>query len=86
MGRSIADNFKKRFGGTGPKFECQYPKGRKTLSERKYRNQRLADVYRELLKSILGRDPTDDELFGRVDISKLKKITLNKGSAMDYQI
>ena len=69
MGRSIKDNFKRRFGDPA-RIEIRYAKKKLTPSEESYRNTKVATVYREVLRKFLGREPTQDEILGNMDIPK----------------
>lgn len=73
-GRSIKDNFKKRFGETA-RIEIRYVKDKILPSEDSYRSEQLSKAYAGVLKGILGRDPTQDEILGKKDIStKLRNL------------
>lgn len=67
-GRSISDNFKKRFGDPA-RIEIRYAKGKILPSEELYRSDQLSKAYTGILKGILGREPTQDEILGKADIS-----------------
>ena len=54
--------------------------------EKRQGNKKIFNAYTAMLKSILGREPTEDELAGRVDISKVKKKIKIIKPAVDYQI
>ena len=69
MGRCISDNLKKRFGDPA-NIEIKYAKKRLSLSEEEYLNGKTATAYTDILKSLLGREPTQDEVLGKVDVSK----------------
>jgi len=69
MGRSVSDNFKKRFGDP-ERIKVQYSKDKVSPSEGSYRNEQLSKAYVDVLRGVLGREPTHDEIIGKVDISK----------------
>jgi len=69
MGRRISNNFKRRFGDPA-RIELQYPKDKLSLSEESYRSEQLSKAYEGVLKSILGREPVQEEILGNVDIRK----------------
>ena len=72
-GRSAKDNFKRRFGDTA-RIEIRYAKDKMTPSEDSCRSEQISKAYAGVLKDILGREPTQDEIFGNKDIStKLRK-------------
>ena len=68
-GRSVSDNFKKRFGDPA-RIEIRYAKEKISPSEELYRSEQLSKAYAGVLKGILGREPTQDELLGKIDINK----------------
>jgi len=70
MGRRISNNFKRRFGDPA-RIELQYPKDKLSLSEESYRSEQLSKAYAGVLKGVLGREPTQDEIIGKADISKM---------------
>ena len=73
MGRRLSDNFKKRFGDP-PRIEIKYTKKKLSSTEEVYRSSQIATAHAKVLRSILGREPTQNEILGKVDISKqLKK-------------
>ena len=69
MGRSVSDNFKKRFGDP-ERIEIKFETGKLSPSEEARRNEATATAYVDVLRGILGREPTHDEIIGKVDISK----------------
>ena len=69
MGRSVSDNFKKRFGDP-ERIKVQYSKDKVSTSEGSYRNEQLSKAFVDVLRGVLGREPTHDEIIGKVDISK----------------
>ncbi len=66
--RSISDNFKRRFGDPA-RIEIKYAKDKLSPAEKSYRNEKMATAYVEVLRGILGREPTQDEILGKVDVS-----------------
>jgi hypothetical protein len=74
MGRSVEDNFKKRFGDP-MRVEVNYSKEKPLpSSEESYQNKRLLKAYTEVLKGILGREPTQDEITGETNMRERWKI------------
>jgi N-acetyl-anhydromuramyl-L-alanine amidase AmpD len=72
-GRSIKDNFKKRFGDPA-RIEIRYATEKMSPSEDAYRSEQISKVYAGVLKGVLGREPTQNEILGNKDIStKLRK-------------
>lgn len=71
-GRSIKENFKERFGDP-ERIEIKFETGKLSPSEEARRNEATATAYVDVLRGILGREPTHDEIIGKVDISKTKK-------------
>lgn len=71
-GRSTSDNFKKRFGDPA-RIKIQLETKKASFSEESYRSQKIAEASIDILRGILGREPTQDEILGRVDISRAKK-------------
>jgi len=68
-GRSIKDNFKRRFGDPA-RIKIEYAKDKISPSEEAYRSEQISKAYAGVLKSVLGREPTQDEIIGKVDIAK----------------
>ncbi len=68
-GRSAKDNFKKRFGNP-ERIEIKFKTGKLSPSDEARRNETTATAYVDVLKGVLGREPTHDEIIGKVDISK----------------
>jgi len=64
MGRSVSDNLKKRFGDP-VRIEIRYAKEKISPSEELYRSEQLSKAYAGVLKGVLGREPTQDEIMGR---------------------
>jgi hypothetical protein len=76
-GRSANDNFKKRFGDP-VRIEIRYAKDKMTLSEDSHRSEQLSAAYTGVLKGILGREPTMEEIIGKKDISGILLGVLNR--------
>ncbi len=72
MGRSTADNFKRRFGDP-PRITLKLEAKKASFVEEADRNKKLAEAATGILRGVLGREPTHDEIIGKVDISKTKK-------------
>lgn len=72
MGRSVSDNFKKRFGDP-ERIEIKFETGKLSVPEEARRNEATAMAYVDVLRGIWGWEPTPDEILGKVDISKTKK-------------
>jgi len=68
-GRSIKENFKKRFGDPA-RIGVKYDTGKVSSAERSYQNENVAEAYIDVLRHLLGREPTHAEVIGKVDISK----------------
>ena len=66
---SISDNFKKRFGDP-ERIEIKFEAGKLSSSEEARRNEAMATAHVDVLRNLLGREPTNDEIIGKVDISK----------------
>lgn len=58
MGRSVSDNFKKRFGNP-ERIEIKFETGKLSPSEEARRNEVTATAYVGVLRGILGREPTE---------------------------
>lgn len=69
-GRSAKDNFKRRFGDPA-RIESRYAKDKISPSEDAYRSEQISKAYAGVLKGVLGREPTQDEILGQKDISKI---------------
>ncbi len=65
MGRSIKDNFKRRFGDPA-RIEIEYAKDKIAPSEEAYRSEQISKAYAGVLKGVLGCEPTKDEISGNV--------------------
>ncbi len=78
MRQSPVKQFEKRFSQG---LEVHYSQNVLTPSEHEYRSESLRKAIREALKAILKREPTDDEISGRVDISKVVRMSRRRKSA-----
>jgi len=65
--KTIHDNFKKRFGDP-VRIKIEYAKDKISPSEDAYRSEQISKAYAGVLKGILGREPTQDKIDGRVNI------------------
>ncbi len=78
-GRSTSDNFRRRFGDPA-RIEIRYAKDKMTPSEDSCRNEQISKAYAGVLKGVLGREPTQEEINGKTDIAwHLKKRRNEKG-------
>jgi hypothetical protein len=71
-GRSTKDNFKRRFGDPA-RIKIEYAKDKISPSEDEYRSEQISKAYAGVLKGILGREPTQDEILG------IKNIQIKSG-------
>ncbi len=62
-GRSAKDNFKRRFGDPA-RIKIEYVKDKISPSEDEYRSEQISKAYAGVLKGILGREPTQEEILG----------------------
>ena len=69
MGQRMSNNFKKRFGD---RVSMVYRGKPLIASEQKLQNEVLAKAVIEVLKGILKREPTNEELLGIVEIKSIK--------------
>jgi hypothetical protein len=66
MGKRLSDNFRKRFGNS-PRISIKYRTRKKlSLFESEHRNSLITTSYVKMLNGILGREPTQDEILGKV--------------------
>lgn len=72
-GRSTSDNFKRRFGDP-TLIEIRYDKDKIAPSEEAYRSGQISKAYAGVLKGILGREPTQDEVIGNTEVVVSKKL------------
>lgn len=70
MGQRLKDNFNKRFGN---RINILYSDKLFNPSEQRIHNEKIYKAFSEVLNSVLGREPTEAELFGIVDIRKSVK-------------
>jgi hypothetical protein len=70
-GRSANDNFTRRFGDPA-RIKIEYAKDKISPSEEAYRSEQISKAYAGVLKGILGREPTQDQIIGKTNISKIK--------------
>ncbi|MCK4248402.1 MAG: hypothetical protein KAX15_01335 [Candidatus Omnitrophica bacterium] len=80
MGDRIKKNFEKRFGNRIYRFFLDKP-----LSpfEQRLQNQKINKAFLAVLTGLLGRKPTQDEILGKVDISKTIAIAKQKEEVFD---
>ena len=72
-GRSTKDNFKRRFGDPA-RIEIEYAKDKMVPSEEAYRSEQISKAYAGVLKGILGREPTQDEVIGNTEVVVSRKL------------
>lgn len=72
MGRSVSDNFKKRFGNP-ERIEIKFETAKLSPLAEVRRSEATATAYVDVLRGILGREPTHEKIIGKADISKTKK-------------
>lgn len=70
MGRSVKENFEKRFGD---RITVSYPNRPPDPLEQKIQNENLLKAFSQVLAGILKREPTQDELLGLDDLSTRKR-------------
>ena len=68
MGRNVVDNFKKRF--EGPAQIKIKSKDKLFPSYKAYRNGKTATAYADILRNLLGRESTKDEISKNVNVLK----------------
>jgi len=66
MGQRLKDNFNRRFGNRISIIYSNKPAG---TSEQHIQNENIWKAFSNVLSGIIGREPTQAELFGIVDIS-----------------
>ena len=71
MGRSLADNFRKRFGDR--EITVIYLEKPLAEADRRLRNEKIFQAFASVLAGILKREPTANEISGLEDISKTKR-------------
>ncbi|MBI5872873.1 MAG: hypothetical protein HZB36_01860 [Candidatus Omnitrophica bacterium] len=81
MRRTVHDNFKKRFGDP-PRIEIKFEAKKASFVEEADRSKKMAEAATGILRGVLGREPTQDEILGRVDIAKAspKRKARNNGA------
>jgi len=72
-GRSAKNNFKRRFGDPA-RIKIEHVKDKMSLSEDEYRSGQISKAYAGVLKGVLGRELTQDEMLGKVDASKTAEL------------
>ena len=72
-GRSAKDNFKRRFGDP-VRIDIRYAKDKISTSEDSCRSEQLSKAYAGVLKGILGRESTQDEVIGNTEVVVSKKL------------
>ena len=77
MGKRIENKMKKRFGDP-MRITVSFPKKPMSSSELTIHNKGLASAYIGLLESLLGRKPTQDEIYGRVSLEKFEEAIKNR--------
>lgn len=65
----MQDNFKKRFGDP-PRIEVIYPKKKLSLEDQEIQSKKLVKGYMAILRGLLGREPVDKDILGKVDNTK----------------
>ena len=68
-GRSVKDNFKKRFGDPA-RIMIRYANDKMMPSEDLCRGEQLSKAYTGVLKGILGREPTQDKISGKENVMR----------------
>ena len=71
MPRSMSDNFRKRFGDPA-RIKLIYIKDKLLPSQKSFRNEQIIKAYVKVLKGIIGKEITHNEILGKADISKHK--------------
>ena len=69
MNKKAKNNFEKRFGN---RISIIYPEKKLDNIQLREQNRKIFKAFKEVLAGILKREPTNDELFGVVDIFKKK--------------
>ncbi len=68
MGKKIAQNVQEKFGD---RFIAVYPDKPVSATERAIHYEAISKAVFQVLTGILGREPTEEEFSGAVDISKV---------------
>ena len=71
MGRSLADNFRKRFGDR--EITVIYLDKPIEEADRRLHDERVFQAFTSVLAGIIKREPTANEISGLEDISKTKR-------------
>jgi len=69
MGQRVKNNFNKRFGD---RIQVVYAQNL-SPSEKELWNRKICEAVIKVLSGILGREPTQKELFGIDDLTKSKR-------------
>ena len=77
MGQKADRNFQKRFGNPPRITITPVPL---SPPEKRFHNEKIFEVYKQVLTSLLKRPPTEKELFGLVNIEKVAKAATNPSS------
>jgi hypothetical protein len=75
MGERATKQFNKRFKAG---IEIRFAESPLSPAEQEYRNKCLREAISAILKGLLGREPSHEELTGQVDTSLNKGITRRK--------
>lgn len=59
MGRRISNNFKRRFGDPA-RIKIQLETEKTSFAEKSHRSQKIAEASIDILRGVLGREPTQD--------------------------
>jgi len=70
MGKPLVSKFEKRFG---KRISVAYSDRSLTPDEQKLRNEAIARAITQVIKGILNREPTDEELLGIVPLEIKKR-------------
>lgn len=77
MGRSAQDNFNRRFGSP-PRIEVRFV-DIDSEPDPGYHYDKIFDAWVGCVRSLLGREPTEDEIFGRVSLEAVINEERRKG-------
>ena len=67
MGKRLSNNFSRRFGDPA-RIQIEFAKNQASPSPEK-----MTAAYVDVLRNLLGREPTGKEILGKVDVSKARK-------------
>ena len=70
MGQKADWNFQKRFGNPPRIIITPVPL---SPPEKRFHNEKIFEIYKQVLTSLLKRPPTEKELFGLVNIEEVAK-------------